>query len=110
MPLGAAHDVVEADGAGVELHRAAGDRDLAEVEPLTGAAGAAARHHHDDLGCAYHRPGRLRGQVVPQGIEITELGLGRSEEHTSELQSLMRISYAVFCMKKKNQIKHIKNK
>src|SRR3546814_1754032 len=42
--------------------------------------------------------------------EITELGFpdvqghrvgGRSEEHTSELQSLMRISYAVFCLKKK---------
>src|SRR3546814_9368597 len=30
-------------------------------------------------------------------------GLPRSEEHTSELQSLMRISYAVFCLKKKNQ-------
>src|SRR3546814_3395398 len=30
-------------------------------------------------------------------------GLGRSEEHTSELQSLMRISYAVFCLKKKNK-------
>src|SRR3546814_2884281 len=29
---------------------------------------------------------------------------GRSEEHTSELQSLMRISYAVFCLKKKNCI------
>src|SRR3546814_5521121 len=29
-------------------------------------------------------------------------GLLRSEEHTSELQSLMRISYAVFCLKKKN--------
>src|SRR3546814_4141018 len=29
-------------------------------------------------------------------------GAGRSEEHTSELQSLMRISYAVFCLKKKN--------
>src|SRR3546814_9412271 len=29
---------------------------------------------------------------------------GRSEEHTSELQSLMRISYAVFCLKKKNKI------
>src|SRR3546814_10628034 len=29
---------------------------------------------------------------------------GRSEEHTSELQSLMRISYAVFCLKKKKQI------
>src|SRR3546814_3120241 len=35
----------------------------------------------------------------------------RSEEHTSELQSLMRISYAVFCLKKKNipQTKHTNN-
>src|SRR3546814_1636036 len=33
----------------------------------------------------------------------------RSEEHTSELQSLMRISYAVFCLKKKNNRRH-KNK
>src|SRR3546814_8639475 len=32
------------------------------------------------------------------------LGAKRSEEHTSELQSLMRISYAVFCLKKKNKI------
>src|SRR3546814_2148441 len=32
----------------------------------------------------------------------------RSEEHTSELQSLMRISYAVFCLKKKNNYKKIK--
>src|SRR3546814_2849096 len=31
----------------------------------------------------------------------------RSEEHTSELQSLMRISYAVFCLKKKNKTIHI---
>src|SRR3546814_5865335 len=31
-----------------------------------------------------------------------EIVYGRSEEHTSELQSLMRISYAVFCLKKKN--------
>src|SRR3546814_2394632 len=32
----------------------------------------------------------------------------RSEEHTSELQSLMRISYAVFCLKKKNKHQQIK--
>src|SRR3546814_3744271 len=32
------------------------------------------------------------------------VGLGGSEEHTSELQSLMRISYAVFCLKNKTQI------
>src|SRR3546814_7059715 len=35
-------------------------------------------------------------------------GRQRSEEHTSELQSLMRISYAVFCLKKKTTYKHIK--
>src|SRR3546814_1451791 len=34
-------------------------------------------------------------------VPVMALGLGRSEEHTSELQSLMRISYAAFCMKKK---------
>src|SRR3546814_10410241 len=32
-----------------------------------------------------------------------DVGGARSEEHTSELQSLMRISYAVFCLKKKNK-------
>src|SRR3546814_4639341 len=35
-------------------------------------------------------------------------GLPRSEEHTSELQSLMRISYAVFCLKKKKQTQNKK--
>src|SRR3546814_1500609 len=39
------------------------------------------------------------GRCAPgQGLQR----LARSEEHTSELQSLMRISYAVFCLKKKN--------
>src|SRR3546814_10298271 len=42
---------------------------------------------------------------------LAELGLTvRSEEHTSELQSLMRISYAVFCLKKKNNNNKYKNK
>src|SRR3546814_2165617 len=36
-----------------------------------------------------------------QGVVLEEGSLTRSEEHTSELQSLMRISYAVFCLKKK---------
>src|SRR3546814_945657 len=36
---------------------------------------------------------------------ITPMPFVRSEEHTSELQSLMRISYAVFCLKKKNSTK-----
>src|SRR3546814_4991683 len=34
---------------------------------------------------------------------LDDLGIQRSEEHTSELQSLMRISYAVFCLKKKKK-------
>src|SRR3546814_7665785 len=40
---------------------------------------------------------------VPQDAEPKLLDAVRSEEHTSELQSLMRISYAVFCLKKKKK-------
>src|SRR3546814_6450147 len=44
------------------------------------------------------------GAVVAMGVGAEDRGdaLARSEEHTSKLQSLMRISYAVFCLKKKN--------
>src|SRR3546814_7435099 len=44
--------------------------------------------------------GRLRRAQARQGLPFEALK-SRSEEHTSELQSLMRISYAVFCLKKK---------
>src|SRR3546814_2075169 len=37
------------------------------------------------------------------GLSISAFNAARSEEHTSELQSLMRISYAVFCLKKKKK-------
>src|SRR3546814_4681561 len=58
---------------------------------------------------------RLRHQLAPQrrigGLDVKNLDLRaaafRSEEHTSELQSLMRISYAVFCLKKKKHITNI---
>src|SRR3546814_9663363 len=62
-----------------------------------------------DLGCT----GRARelcraGLAARHAIRARgAAGAGvRSEEHTSELQSLMRISYAVFCLKKKNQTIH----
>src|SRR3546814_7593272 len=47
----------------------------------------------------------------PDGAQVLEArrqDIRRSEEHTSELQSLMRISYAVFCLKKKK--KHVQDK
>src|SRR3546814_10322281 len=53
-------------------------------------------------------PGQIKeGRAAPSGAtgRLLRLAIGaehRSEEHTSELQSLMRISYAVFCLKKKN--------
>src|SRR3546814_6621473 len=50
--------------------------------------------HHGDRG-AHH------ADVVLPGASYAEKSGTRSEEHTSELQSLMRISYAVFCLKKK---------
>src|SRR3546814_7161220 len=45
---------------------------------------------------------RLGCIMYPEGHGIGGRSMHRSEEHTSELQSLMRISYAVFCLKKKN--------
>src|SRR3546814_6988169 len=64
--------------------------------------------HEAHLHSREHRAG---GTV--QGLCQSPQAGQRSEEHTSELQSLMRISYAVFCMKKKNQRrvvhKHIDN-
>src|SRR3546814_4867392 len=48
------------------------------------------------------RGGEAVGRIVHQAHRL----LVRSEEHTSELQSLMRISYAVFCLKKKNTKHH----
>src|SRR3546814_2605964 len=59
---------------------------------------------HEDIGIG-RRPGAehpvLAGQCLLDQGEV-----GRSEEHTSELQSLMRISYAVFCLKKKKKTIH----
>src|SRR3546814_7502463 len=56
---------------------------------------------HRSWGCAAGR----RCSVVGDGLgdQSRRLGGGRSEEHTSELQSLMRNSYAVFCLKKTNK-------
>src|SRR3546814_8677325 len=48
-------------------------------------------------GAATHGNGRVINSRATAELPI------RSEEHTSELQSLMRISYAVFCLKKKNR-------
>src|SRR3546814_10725532 len=45
----------------------------------------------------------LRRERVHANIMLRSAVISRSEEHTSELQSLMRISYAVFCLKKKNK-------
>src|SRR3546814_2684242 len=45
---------------------------------------------------------RFESDVTQSQARLTQLAM-RSEEHTSELQSLMRISYAVFCLKKKNK-------
>src|SRR3546814_8222881 len=55
--------------------------------------------------------GKQRRGPVPVLLAPEDLGAQRSEEHTSELQSLMRISYAVFCLKKKKkQIHHHNSK
>src|SRR3546814_3692802 len=61
------------------------------------AAGAAGAHQWVKVGSLSARPAAAMNEQ-----ERDRPGVTRSEEHTSELQSLMRISYAVFCLKKKN--------
>src|SRR3546814_3434508 len=46
-------------------------------------------------------PGAIMSKFIASATLVAMLCLPRSEEHTSELQSLMRISYAVFCLEKK---------
>src|SRR3546814_1522288 len=75
------------------------------------------------LGAATMKPSKLRDNLI-EHAEMARLSrilvelkrdcplpdpLDESEEHTSELQSLMRISYAVFCLKKQKNNKNIKN-
>src|SRR3546814_6846890 len=50
--------------------------------------------------------GHVRRRGLPPRVPCPRRSTGRSEEHTSELQSLMRISYAVFCLKQKKQSPH----
>src|SRR3546814_5566162 len=92
LRLGVAGDVVR-DGEGavgspaLGMHAALRDNFAIEVRHLLDQPDVLEQRRSA-------RPGRLDVRVVHYG---------RSEEHTSELQSLMRISYAVFCLKKKNK-------
>src|SRR3546814_6000375 len=71
---------------------------LLRVEGRGARTGAARR---DRLVRHVRQEGYGRGDRRGDAAQMAELDL-RSEEHTSELQSLMRISYAVYCLKKKN--------
>src|SRR3546814_10703392 len=70
---------------------------------------SALRNRRDGQDARHKPPYRRMAWLRNDGVAIScgkregrfQRGFGRSEEHTSELQSLMRISYAVFCLKKK---------
>src|SRR3546814_2304801 len=74
-------------------------------ERLVGPQPCRSRRRH---GPAAHRAGRVAppkvtlGESTPSSSQKSLRQAVRSAEHTSELQSLMRISYAVFCLKRKN--------
>src|SRR3546814_10631319 len=98
--------------AGTDLHRVFGGRaqlaasggiarEILRVEPAPAAIRRWRDRHRHLAGVALHAPERHDITIEREH----DLAL-RSEEHTSELQSLMRISYAVFCLKKTNKHKH----
>src|SRR3546814_6821218 len=92
------------------LDRIAADHGRVARRQLVGHAISRLYGSHVSAVLDGHRIALSAGNIGP-GFAATALGVpideDRSEEHTSELQSLMRISYAVFCLKKKN--KYLKN-
>src|SRR3546814_6300507 len=71
-------------------------RDISEIGERIAERRQLPVEHREDLG-----PILGIDHIVDAIIAMDDAGARRSEEHTSELQSLMRISYAVFCLKKK---------
>src|SRR3546814_4413363 len=89
------------------------DRDLVgeagEFTPLRDEAlfrGAPKARQLLERGYLFRLRGFERGLDIDEALRVGLVG-HRSEEHTSELQSLMRISYAVFCLKKKKKHTHV---
>src|SRR3546814_1902220 len=72
-----------------------------------GSDGALDQHDRQRIADAARLPAFVERGIAGVGLEDRAVGR-RSEEHTSELQSLMRISYAVFCLKKKKPTKTTK--
>src|SRR3546814_3553883 len=78
---------------------------LARVSERIGADLRTATYQHLQTLPLQYFGGKRTGDLISRiGSESDRICI-RSEEHTSELQSLMRISYAVFCLKKKKKIK-----
>src|SRR3546814_6464432 len=75
-----------------------------DISGLIDFAGYAAHETFEYPDRQRHVEHQMRQGYGPVSIHKAQRGIKRSEEHTSELQSLMRISYAVFCLKKKTQI------
>src|SRR3546814_9986375 len=72
------------------------------VPGVTGDRHEGSIHVHDQAVRVRHQHPFARA-IEDRGCLAQTLAIGRSEEHTSELQSLMRISYAVFCLKQKKK-------
>src|SRR3546814_9424211 len=78
------------------------------LKSVVGAITASMRARSSGVLCSAVGPAAKAAGPTARSTQAKPAAL-RSEEHTSELQSLMRISYAVFCLKKKQQ-KHKKHK
>src|SRR3546814_2274000 len=87
-----------------------GEAVILNVRGVGPVSGAVVWINGDKIGVAFDNPIDPARARMPVSSSATAMPDFRSEEHTSELQSLMRISYAVFCLKKTKiniQVLHI---
>src|SRR3546814_7348621 len=89
------------DLAAEEIERCAADRRFVQVLLLAMNEAPLGRRHYWPIFRAAERFGLPVG--IHAGTGYRHAPTGRSEEHTSELQSLIRTSYAVFCLKQKKK-------
>src|SRR3546814_9909788 len=100
------NNMAAASGKGHDRHSGGGDNEIMSIGELGRRVSTKVNtiRFYEEIGLLPAAERSASGRRRFTKLHLQRLRFVRSEEHKSELQSLMRISYAVFCLKKKKRI------